>query len=384
MGRGFREAPAILLLIGILLWRVLDSPRQTEHAYSHPVRCFVGALLRVRKVAMSIINIARPAFLITALLVATVPTFAQGQHTLQGRVAYPNGTSPANPVKVTLTFNGARVYEVFTDLSGRFTFGGVRRGTYQLTAEGDGQTFETTSVYAEVSAFSSGPQTFTQNIQLTMKRGKQVPAAGVVSAEPRDINMPESARKAYEKGVKSADSNKANDAIKHLQESIQAYPNFYAAHALLGDQFGKLQRYDEAVAAYQKAIELKGDAADAHVGIGVTFVKQKKYAEAIAPLRRGADLNKQSSTPYLFLGLAEMFTGDYTAAEADLLRAYEIGKLPMAHLYLANLYEMKGSPAKAIDHLKAFLKETPNLNEARQADIRQAIEKLQKKVSGKD
>ena len=332
----------------------------------------------------STINIARSVFIIGVLSVAAVPTFAQGQHTLQGRVAYPNGTAPSNPVKVTLTFNGARVYEVFTDLSGRFTFGGVRRGTYQLTAEGDGQTFETTSVYAEISTFSSGAQTFTQNIQLTLKRGKQVPSAGVVSADAKEVDLPERARKAYEKGVKSADSNKADDAIKHLQESIQAYPNFYAAHAVLGDQYSKLQRYEEAVAAYQKAIELKSDAADAHVGLGVTFVKQKRYGEAIAPLRRSVELNKQSSTPYLFLGLAEMFSGDYASAETHLLRAYEIGKLPMAHLYLANLYEMKGAPAKAIDHLKAFLKENPNLNEARQADIRQAIEKLQKKVSGKD
>jgi Tfp pilus assembly protein PilF len=338
---------------------------------------------------MSAISIIRSVFIICALLIATAPAFsapafAQGQHTLQGKVAFPNGMVPSNPVKVTLTFNGRRVYEAFTDLSGRFMFPGLMRGTYQLTADGDGQTFETTSVYADVSAYGSAPQTFTQNIQLTLKRGKQVPAAGVISADAMDVNMPESARKAYERGAKSADSNKANEAIKHLQESIQTYPSFYPAHALLGDQFSKLQRYDEAVAAYQKAIELKSDGADAHVGLGVTYVKQKRYGEALAPLRKGIELNKQSSAPYLFLGLAEMFTGDYAAAEANLLRAYEIGKLPMTHLYLANLYELKGDPARAIVHLKSFLKETPNLNEARQADIRQAIEKLQKKVSGKN
>lgn len=372
---------------------MLDSPRLTDHAYSHSV-LFHSVLYGhstglgaagVRKVAvMSIVNPARLIFMIGILLIAAAQTFAQGQHTLQGKVVFPNGTTPSNPVKVTLTFNGARVYEVFTDLSGRFTFGGIRRGTYQLTAEGDGQTFETTSIYAEVSAYGSAPQTFTQNIQLTLKRGKQVEVAGVVSADPLDVNLPESARKAYEKGVKSADSNKTDEAIKYFQESIRAYPNFYLAHALLGDQYSKLQRYDEAASAYQKAIELKSDGADGHVGLGVTFVKQKKYSEAIAPLRKGIELNKQSSTPYLFLGLAEMFTGDYAAAETDLLRAYDIGKPPLVHLYLANLYEMKGEPAKAIERLKAFLKENPNLNEARQADIRQAIEKLQKKVSGKN
>ncbi len=333
---------------------------------------------------MSAITTIRSFFIIGAILIAAAPTFAQGQHTLQGKVSYPNGMSPSNPVKVTLTFNGRRIYEIFTDLSGRFNFGGVMRGTYQLTAEGDGETFETTSVYAEVSAYGSAPQTFTQNIQLTLKQRKQVLAADVVSADSTGVNVPERARKAYEKGVKSADSNKAEEAIKHLQESILAHPTFYAAHILMGEQYGKLQRYDESVAAYQKAIELKNDAPDGHVGLGITFVKQKKYTEAIAPLRRGVELSKQSSTPYLFLGLAEMFTGDYAAAETDLLRANEITKTPLVHLYLANLYELKGEPAKAIQRLKAFLKEYPNMNEERQAGIREAIDKLQKKVSGKN
>jgi tetratricopeptide (TPR) repeat protein len=326
---------------------------------------------------------SRALFACVALLFMVAAAHAQS-HTLQGRVALPNGNPPLNSVKVTLNFNGRHMNETFTDLSGRFSFSGLGRGIYRLTAEGDGETFETTTVNAEVAAFGNAPQTFTQNIQLRLKPGKSLPAAGVVSAAERDRAVPEQARKEYEKGVKRAGDNKPEEAIKHFQESILAYPTFYAAHIMIGEQYGKLQRHDEAVAAYQKAIELKNDAPDGHVGLGVTFVKQKKYAEAIAPLRRGIELNKQSSAPYLFLGLAEMFTGDYAAAETDLLRAYEIGKPPIVHLYLANLYEMKGDPARAIERLKSFLKENPNLNEARQADIRQAIDKLQKKVSGKN
>ena len=302
-------------------------------------------------------------------------------NTLQGRVVLPNGNPPLNSVKVTLTFNGRRMNETFTDLSGRFFFSGLGKGIYYLTADGDGETFETTTVNAEVTALGSAPQTFTQNIQLRLKPGKSLPAAGIVSI---DTAVPDVARKAYEKGAKKAGDNKPEEAIKLLQESILAHPTFYAAQILIGEQYGKLQRYDEAVAAYQKAIELKSDVADGHVGLGITFVKQKKYTEAITPLRRGIELNKQSPTPYLFLGLAEMFTGDFAPAETDLLRAYDIGKAPIVHLYLANLYELKGEPAKAVERLKAFLKETPNMNEARQADIRQAIDKLQKKVSGKN
>ena len=86
------------------------------------------------------------------LFLSTATVFAQGVHTLQGRVITPNGGQPNAPVKVTLTFNGRRIHETFTDLSGRFTFAGINRGTYQITGEGDGQTFATTTISAVVSA----------------------------------------------------------------------------------------------------------------------------------------------------------------------------------------------------------------------------------------
>src|ERR1044071_954962 len=77
--------------------------------------------------------------LLALVLILILPSIAQGQHALQGRVVMPNGVPPSISVKVTLTFNGMRVYETFTDLSGRFSFAGLRRGTYQLTAEGEGR-----------------------------------------------------------------------------------------------------------------------------------------------------------------------------------------------------------------------------------------------------
>ena len=312
-----------------------------------------------------------------------IPARAQS-HTLQGKVVLPNGNPPPVSVKITLTYNGRRVHETFTDLTGRFTFGGIGRGVYQLTAEGDGETFETTTTTAEVSGLMNAPQTFTQNIQLRVKAGKVLPRASVVSVDEMNAAIPERARKEYQQGLRRADDNKNEEALKHFQEAVTAYPQFYSAHVAMGDLLAKLKRPDEAVDSYQKALNIDANRADAHTGLGVALLSQKKYAEAVAPLRRAVELEKSSSPPYLYLGLAEMFSGDYESAEAHLLRAYDIGKPPIVHLYLANLYELKGAPAKAIEHLKALLKENPNLNEERKADIRQAIEKLQKKVPGKD
>jgi Tfp pilus assembly protein PilF len=328
-------------------------------------------------------SVARAAAILTAILFIAVQCVAQGQHTLQGKVHLPNGAPPPNAVKITLTFNGMRVYETFTDLSGRFSFSGLHRGMYELTAEGDDQTFETTRVRSEISAYGSAPQTFTQNIQLQLKSGKAVPPAALTTVEALDPSIPARSREEYEKGVKDAGNNKPENAVKHFQEAITIHPQFYSAHVAIAEQYAKLKRDEDAAGAYQKAIELKPDRAPAYVGLGVMLVKQKRYSDAIAPLQRSLEIARQSSTPYLFLGLAEMMTGDYQSSETDLLRAYEIGKLSLAHIYLANLYELKHEPARAIDHLKAFLKENPELPDARQMELREAIEKLRKQAAAK-
>jgi tetratricopeptide (TPR) repeat protein len=315
-------------------------------------------------------------------LMAHSLAMAQGGHTLQGKVQLPNGSPPAHPVKVTLTFNGMRVYETFTDLSGGFSFTGLHRGVYELIAEGDGENFETSRAHAEVIAYGSAPQTFTQNVPLRLKAGKSLPATGP-AIDAAEADVPARARAAYERGQKRAADNEPEKALKSFQEALTLHPNFYSAQVALADQLVKLKRDDEAAAAYQKAIELKPDRPAAYVGLGVMRVKQQRYNEALAPLRRSLEIDKQSSAPYLFLGLAEMMTGDLNAAESHLQRAYEIGKPLLARLYLANLYEQKGEPERAIEQLQALLKENPNLSDERAGDIRKAIDKLRKQARQK-
>src|SRR5215510_13585635 len=104
--------------------------------------------------------------MILSIILLALSLIQSGANVLQGRVITPSGTQPTNPVRVKLTFNGRQLYETFTDLSGRFTFPGLSRGTYQLTAVGDGLTFETTSVTADIPAFGAASQGFTQDIQL--------------------------------------------------------------------------------------------------------------------------------------------------------------------------------------------------------------------------
>lgn len=318
-------------------------------------------------------------FLLATLSASTI---AQGNHTLQGRAVMPNGVPPANPVKITLTLNGRRVHETFTDLSGRFLFPGLVKGVYQLTAEGDGATFESTTVYAEVVALGNAPQTVTQNIPLRPRSDKAVAPAAVISIHELDPSVPQRAWSEYQKGLKRASEGDVKQAIKHFQAAIQAHSPFYAAHVAIGEQYTKRQQYAEARETFRKAIEIRPDRAEAYVGLGVAMVKEKSYDEAITHLRRSIEIDEQSSAAYMFLGLAEMQIGQYDAAEPNLLRAYEMSKTAAILVYLANLYELRGEPERAIDRLKDFLNQSPESAAAPQ--IREAIEKLRRKAKSKE
>jgi tetratricopeptide (TPR) repeat protein len=325
---------------------------------------------------------AARALLIALLLAAAAatPARAQGAHSIEGRVALPSGAPPPAPVRVMLDYNGRRIYETFTDLSGRFSFSGLQAGTYRITAEGDGLTFETTSVSADVSSFGPSGQSFTQNIQLRPKAGAVTPPAETVAAEEYDPDTPERAREKYREGRKRAAAGKHEEALKLFEEALGEHAPFYAARLALAAEYARLQRHEEALASYRQAAELKPDRAEPYVGVGVALVGLKRYDEAIPLLRGVLEVKEDLQAAHLSLGFAEMTTGDDAAAAKHLLRALELGKAPVAHVYLANVYERTGEASKAVEQLEAYLREEPQTPNAEA--VRGAISKLRKKAKG--
>ncbi len=321
---------------------------------------------------------ALAALACVALIACAPPASAQqGPNSLEGRVTLPNGEPPRQPVRVALSLNGRNVYETFTDLSGRFNFSGLANGTYTVTAESDGSSFESTSARVDLGVFGGGPQNYTQNIQLRMKPDAAAGPAGTVSVEELDPSVPARAKDAYRQGAKSAAENRPEEAARHFADALREHPTFYAAQLALADQYAKLQRHEEALAAYKRASELKPDRHEPYVGVGASLVNLKRYDEGIRLLRGVVEIDKTLPTPYLSLGYAEMMTGDYKSAEPHLLRACELNKSSVAHVYLANVYEQTGEFSKAVEHLQTYLKENPKTPNAEA--VHAAIDKLRRK-----
>jgi Tfp pilus assembly protein PilF len=321
---------------------------------------------------------------------ASVSAQTQGTNVLEGKVITPSGTQPTTPVRVRLTFNGRPIHETFTDLSGRFTFPGLKSGTYQLTAEGDELTFETTSVTADIPAFGPAGQGFTQDIQLRPIIHKPNSGAGVVNAFTQ--NVPAAARQALEAGLKSAEEGKAPEAIESLRKAIEIFPKYFDAHLQLGNVFLKTDRLQEAIAELDKAREINPNDERAYQSFGLLLMKQRNYAVAVAVFAEAARLNPENPVNAVMRATALIHQAAGSEAErSHLLSSAEIAlsqastlsenRLKPDALTMALFYELKGDPERAAAELESYMKKTPQLKNS--AALESEIKRLHDKAHAK-
>jgi tetratricopeptide (TPR) repeat protein len=317
---------------------------------------------------------------------------AQGGNVLEGKVITPSGVQPTAPVRVKLTFNGRAINETFTDLSGRFSFPGVSRGRYQLTAEGDGNSFETTSVYAEISSFGPAGQSFTQDIQLRPIIRKANPPPGVVNAFTQDV--PPAAKEALDAGIKLAEEGKTEAAVQSMQKAIQIFPKYFEAHLQLGNAFLKANQFNEAIAELDLAREINPSDERAYQSFGLLLMKQRNFAVAVAVFAEAARLNPANpnnavmrATALVHQAASVSDSAPSTEDRAHLLSRAEMAmaqastlsenKLKPDSMTLALFYELKGDPERAAVELESFLQKTPVKNAT---PIQNEIKRLREKA----
>jgi tetratricopeptide (TPR) repeat protein len=323
-------------------------------------------------------------------------SLASAQSVLSGRVLTPSGTQPTAPVRVKLTLSGRAINETFTDLSGRFSFPGVTRGTYQLTAEGDGINFETTTVYADVAAFGSAPQSFTQDIQLRPIAHKAVAQPGVVNAFKQ--NVPEAARQALATGVKLAAEGKTEPAIENIRNAIKIFPDYFDAHLELGNIFIKAEQFNDAIAELDLARQVNPNDERCYQSFGLLLMKQRNFAMAVAIFGEAARLNPANPMNAVMKATALIHQAAVTpeSALATENRSYLLGRADLALAQAADLsenklkpdtmtmalfYELKGEPEKAAAELESYLKKSPQMKNS--AAIQDEIKRLREKAKTK-
>src|SRR5258705_11058493 len=297
-----------------------------------------------------------------------------GSHIIQGYVFFPSGRRAEGTIQVKLQSYSSSELSVVPDDSGTFTFASLAPGSYTVVVNaGENYEIARESVFIDTDLNLSRsdvrlPNTsrrYTVMVHLQPKRdeGNRVKAA-VLNAALAEV--PDKARKLYEKGLEQARANDTLNAIDSFKAAVSLFPKFPLALNQLGVQYLTLGKTNKAVEALKSAVELTPDAFAPRLNLGVALLEANKFTEAETQLREAIKQNPSASTAHMYLGLTLARLNKYDEAEKELIRAIEAGgnQLGLAHYYLGGLYWKKRDYRKAVEQLEAYLNLTPNAADA--------------------
>lgn len=306
-------------------------------------------------------------------------------HNIRGKIYLPGGNLPSQRIRVVLEVTtGGTAAEAFSDSIGNFEFRSLPGNTYRIVVPGDRQSFDTTQETVEV--FGNISRTYSVQIFLKDKDSE-------VTVKTRDRligaadlqEVPKNAKKAYDRAVKLAQKNKPEEAIRHLQEALTAFPDYLYAINKLGEQQMGMKNLDEAQKSFERAIAVNTKYAAPHINLGLIHISRQRFSEAIGEFETGNSLDDSYPMCHLNLGLALMSIDppEFDRAEKEITRAIQMGGKVFAYAYkhLFNMNIRRQDFTKAAQNLEAYLKDAGDASDA--ADIRKLLERVKQEIARK-
>lgn len=310
-----------------------------------------------------------------------------GRHVIHGRIYFPSGLRADSRLKVRLESTRYSELSVLADIDGAFSFRSLLPGSYTVVIEG-GDIYETVRetvfIDGEVSRPRSGLQlpTTARNYQvqahLQFKRlvnARTKP--GVIDATL--ANIPEPARKAYEKSIELAQNGEYLKAVEQLKQAISFHAAFPVALNELGVLYLKLGQVDEASGALSTAVKLAPQDFQPNLNYGIALLNQRKFTEAEGQLRVALGINPKVSSAHMYLGIALMHQKklDEAQKELEIAVSSKNSEIAVAHRYLGGIYWANRDYKRAAEQLETYIKLAPNASDADK--IKQSIKELRKK-----
>jgi tetratricopeptide (TPR) repeat protein len=177
-----------------------------------------------------------------------------------------------------------------------------------------------------------------------------------------ELQIPEKAREAYNKGIQRFAQKDWAGSIVEFQRAIAAYHDFYEAYYKIGLANLELRLNAEAETAFRKSMKLsEGHFAPGLFGLGLTLGDDKQFDDALAFIRAGLRLDPTSARGNFTLAWV-LYTAD-RIAEAEKGARQAVLYSPdfaMAHLLLAQIHRRQNKAAAMIEDLDAYLTLDPD------------------------
>ena len=171
----------------------------------------------------------------------------------------------------------------------------------------------------------------------------------------RDLQIPERAAKAFNRGTRLLSAKDWVGSIAEFQRAIKMFPGFYEAYYRMGIAEAELKHGTEAAAAFRTSIELSDDRyAPPHFGLALILSEEKKqFVEAEALARTGLELDPADAGGYVVLGWILYATNRLSEAETMARQAASCQPdLAAAHLLLAEIHRRQSNQSAVVEGLE--------------------------------
>lgn len=251
-----------------------------------------------------------------------------------------------------------------TDGSGRFFFTGLPQGRFIIKVLPTGTDYEEKTEQVEIYGINAAGRPMADNVQkdiyLRQRRGSETnEVTGTTFAQ----EIPEEARKSYEKAITDLEDKKIEEGIKNLENSLKIFPDYYLALEKLGELYVNQQKFEDARNVFNRAVSVNKRSFYGWYGLSYANYALKNSEPAVEAARKAITINSNSVEANLILGISLRQAKQYQEAEKSLIQAKKIaqGKSPDVHWNLALLYAHNLKRYKdAADELELYIKAYPN------------------------
>jgi tetratricopeptide (TPR) repeat protein len=198
------------------------------------------------------------------------------------------------------------------------------------------------------------------------------------------LQVPNNARKEFEKGDKDLHSNHVASGTQHLEKAVAEYDKYAAAWTELGEIYANGHEMEKAKQAYGKAISSDPQYIPPYLGLATLEVQTEDYEGALDSAGKVLALDPRIGVANYVEALADFKLGRVDEAEKNAKDA-EKGphqSFPQVHVLLANLYIQKQDYSNAAAQMRAYLKESPRGSFA--ANVKTDLEQIEKSAANVD
>jgi VWFA-related protein len=208
-----------------------------------------------------------------------------------------------------------------------------------------------------------------------------------------DLKAPARARREFDKGHQMVLRGDSQGAIPHLSKAIEIYPEFVAAHNLLGSVYLSLGQNDHARDEFAQAISIDDHLPNLHLNLGIAQLGLKDYSAAENSLQKASSIAPLDLALLRALAYGQFANKDYPGviATAQEVHGRKHEGSGIVHYFAAGAFEAQNKLTEAQQELETLLREEPKftgadqarqmLQELQTAQIRQAAAKQQPVVS---